>query len=446
MSRVIPNHFQTVLLIQAPTPKWYREGFERGRARPPLGLLSLATFLREHGHDVHLWDLLAQPSGQQAFVSRLKGLAPDVVGLSVYTECFDTARELSRVVRETLPECVIIWGGPFPTFEYEDALLRGGADYVVRYEGELTTLELLRVLGRSGRADRACVKGIAYQEDGKVVATAYRELIRDLDTLPLPDRALLTRDGYGLFFTVCGSRGCPARCTFCSSRAMWGGSYRNRSPQNVLDELAELRQLDGMDHFSFADVTFTSRASRVHAMCQLLSSQLPGVTWACEARADQVGPKQLEIMWNAGCRKLEVGVESGDDQVLASINKDITLRQIEEALAVAAHIGYETTCCFILGHPSDTLQSMRRTVALAAKAHHKYGCRVLVSYNVPFPGTYQYRHADKIGLHIHAKRWGEYSTSNPIVSTARFSRDDLRNMYIEMLQACAIVADEVNHS
>ena len=371
----------SVLLIYP----FFRRSLDRSRFRfPPLGPAYVAASLRQAGHAVRLLDCTFL-SREQALRLALAAQA-DVVG--VY--CMATMREDAVwFARRLRSRCeLLVAGGPLPTCEPEPFLT--DFDVVVRGEGEQTMVDVLAA--HAAGADPGRVPGaVASAAGGAAAPSPPRPLAADLDGLPFPARDLLPnaayiehgrrRYGYAVT-TVMASRGCPFACEFCSN-VVFGGSCRERSPANVVDEIEQVIAL-GYDRIAFADDVFTLRAARVVAMCDEIERRGLRFAWECLARVDGVDRATAARMRRAGCRTVFFGVESGADETLRLMRKGITAAQARAAVWAAHDAGLEVGAFFILCYPGETDHTVLETLRFAASLPLDY---LGLSMPYPLPGT-----------------------------------------------------------
>jgi anaerobic magnesium-protoporphyrin IX monomethyl ester cyclase len=371
----------SVLLIYP----FFRRSLDRSRFRfPPLGPAYVAASLRGAGHHVRLLDC--------TFLSRERALrlaltaGADVIG--VY--CMATMREDAEwFARRLRGSCgLLVAGGPLPTCEPEPFL--AAFDAVVRGEGEQTMVDLLAA--HAAGADLGAVPGVVVAgADGAATAGPPRPLAADLDALPLPARDLLPnaayishgrrRYGYAVT-TVMSSRGCPFACEFCSN-VVFGDSYRERSPESVVDEIEEALSL-GYDRIAFSDDVFTMRPARVAAVCDEIERRGMRFAWECLARVDGIDRETAVRMRRAGCRTVFFGIESGSDEVLRLMRKGITAAQAHEAVWAAHDAGLETGAFFILCYPGEGDDTVLQTLRFAGSLPLDY---LGLSMPYPLPGT-----------------------------------------------------------
>ena len=360
---------------------------------PPLGISYIAASLQQAGHTVHLIDctfLHKKDALQQAL-----GIKAEVAGIygmvSMLGECVWFAQQLRSSCR------LLVAGGPLPTCDPEPFLKY--FDAVVRGEGEQTMLELLRAFEEE--SDLSHISGIVYRSEvagpakGRVITTPEREFSKELDRIPFPARALLPNEGYIRYgrkkygfsiTTVMSTRGCPYRCEFCSN-VVFGSSYRERSPQNVVDEIEEALAL-GYDRISFADDVFTMKKQRVINVCQEIRRRGLHFAWECLGRVDALDFATAAEMKAAGCTRIFFGIESGSDRILQVMNKKITTDQARRSVQAAHQAGLQVGAFFILCYPGDTDDTVLKTLHYATSLPLDY---IGLSMPYPLPGTDLYK-------------------------------------------------------
>lgn len=366
---------------------------------PPLGLSYIAASLHRAGHEVYLLDctfLDKENALERAFATRA-----EVVGIycmvTMVEECVWFAEKLR-------PHCrLLVTGGPLPTCEPESFI--DCFDLVVRGEGEQTMLEALRAYEEGG--DFSTIQGVVYRDrrqgadPGEIIHTPLRPFIRNLEALPFPRRDLFPNESYIEYgrrkygysiTTVMSTRGCPYECEFCSN-VVFGGSYRERPAGNVVDEIEEALRW-GYDRIAFADDVFTLNRRRVHAICEEIERRGLQFQWECLGRVDAIDYDLAVVMKAAGCAKIFFGIESGDDEMLKLMNKQITVQQAREAVEAAHRAGLSVGAFFILCYPGDTDDTVLETLRFANSLPLDY---LGLSMPYPLPGTALY---ERVGQSI----------------------------------------------
>lgn len=358
---------------------------------PPLGLLYIAAVLEQAGFEVRVFDPLPHDDREVEDVIAYK---PDILGFSILTTYIYRAKRIIADLRKALGGSTFIVGGIHPTVMPEEALSFLGADIAVVGEGETTMRELVAALARN--TPLADIKGIVYRDGAKFVKTPRRELIEDLDSIPLPARHLVNFERYlfppGIIrgcwsersTTIITSRGCPFHCIFCGSQALFGRKTRRRSVRNVLGELRQLVDAYRIDSVWFVDDTFTLNKQWVHEFCEALLQSGLKLKWGCQARVNTVNEETLLLMKKAGLVQLDFGVESGSDRVLKALKKDSTEETIRNAFRVSKKAGIRTLATFIFGNPSEEREDVEKTFRLAREINPDF---VSSFFLTPFPGT-----------------------------------------------------------
>jgi anaerobic magnesium-protoporphyrin IX monomethyl ester cyclase len=403
-----------VLVINEPfvkgfnrTQRWAAR--TRGRVlRAPDWLAYATAVLEQNGVDAKLFDFPAVDWGKDELRQLVKQEAPDFVILDSTTPSIYSDIECAEICKEVSSAKVIMVGPHVSALPEESLRLAGGAvDVICMGEYDFTVLDVV-----SNYPDLGMVPGVCFQADGGSKNTGPRPLIEDLDSLPFPAWHHLDLmkyfDGSKLYpyIDIFSGRGCPHRCTFCLwPQVMHGHKVRLRSPQNVVDEMErDIRLCPQVVHggeFFFEDDTFTLVKSNALAICEEILRRGLKVMFSVNARADTADEELFRLLKRAGCRQLLVGFESGDEGMLARMQKRKTLDDALRFMELAKKYRLEVHGCFVLGVPGETRESMERTIqhALGLGLH-----TVQFSAAVPFPGTAYYDRCREAGL-IGEMRW-----------------------------------------
>jgi len=356
---------------------------------PPLGISYIASSLQEAGHDVTLIDCTFLD--RRAALKSALAVRAEVAGIYCMVTMLDDSFWFARHLRGQSQ--LLVAGGPLPTCDPMPFLEQ--FDIVVRGEGEQTILELLDAY-RKG-LNLSDVPGIVYrkkaglQEGADVIFTETRPFTKDLDRIPFPARGLLPNDQYIRYVkkkygysitTVMSTRGCPFRCEFCSN-VVFGASYRERSPGNVVDEIEEALSL-GYERISFADDVFTMKKERVGRVCEEIRRRGLQFKWECLGRVDSLDASTAIKMKQAGCTRVYIGIESANEAILQLMDKRITPGQARSAVEIAHEAGLEVGAFFILFYPGDTEDTVLQTLHFAASLPLDY---LGLSMPYPLPGT-----------------------------------------------------------
>lgn len=401
-----------------------------GVIAPPLGIAYMAGVLQENNIDVEILDASAEDMDFKDVEKELLKRKPDLVALTALTPTIGRALETAQVVKETLPDSIVVMGGYHPTFNFIETLEDENVDIVIRGEGEYIMLNLVQAL--ENQSSLHDVKRIVFEDKNskEIVVNPEAPLIQDLDELPFPALNLLPMKKYRLLdmdthmTTMITTRGCPMQCSFCSSAAMHGKKIRERSVENIVDEIEYLKTNYDIDTIAFMDDTFTLKKRKVMAICDEILKRNIEIMWGCTSRVDTLDEKLLKKMKEAGCITIFIGVESADQQQLDNMCKNTTIAKIENAFKIAHKLKIRTIASVALGMPGDTKEIMNKTVKFVHKLKPNYA---IYSLATPYPGTRFYKEAFEKNL-IKIKDWSKYTLITPILETIDCSLNDMRKI------------------
>ncbi|MBU0493370.1 MAG: B12-binding domain-containing radical SAM protein [Chloroflexi bacterium] len=394
------------------------------RTQPSLGLAYIGAVSRQRGDEPRVYDGDIETV---SLVDVVREWQPHVVGITANTTQVKAAWRAAAEVKSVDADIPVVLGGPHPSVLPEESAARPEVDIVVRGEGEETWAELCAVLEQ--HADLGSVLGITFQTPaGSVIHNPDRPPIKDLDTLPLPDYSLFRMAEYtnlqptldtvegARSFSIMTSRGCPYRCAYCS-QSIYPARYRVRSPEHVVAEWRHLVRDLGAQEIGVLDDSFNIQRKRVHAICDLLIAEgLNHVPWIMinGIRANLADKDLLAHMKAAGCKRTAFGVESGNQAILDSIDKHLTLDQIRAAFRAAKEVDLETIGFFIIGLPGETEETMEQTIRFAIELDP-----VVANFSMltPFPGTRVYQQIQEGGGRLLVDDWEDYAFFE---STARY--------------------------
>lgn len=342
----------------------------RGRDAFPLGLGYLGAVAREMA-EIEVVDENCAPIDP----SMLSTDPPDVVGISSTTPSFPRALEIAGEIKKQAEDTLIIMGGTHATFCPEEAL-KGGADIVVRGEGENTLSEILEGRPLEG------IKGISYMLDGKAVHNPGRELREDLDSIPFPAWDAFSLNDYDIM-SIITSRGCPYSCLYCCAARFWRRRVRYRSPENVLEELREIASM-GYTMVRFMDSTFTLNKDHALRICELMKKEGLDFSWSCETRADSLDDELLGALADSGCNLLCLGVDSGSQRVLDETHRRMRVEAVRKAFRKIREHGMSTRAYITFGFPGESEKSVQETVKLLREIRPD---QILLSLATAYPGT-----------------------------------------------------------
>jgi anaerobic magnesium-protoporphyrin IX monomethyl ester cyclase len=371
---------------------------------PPLGTLYAASYLRQCGYEVALFDaMLAESEDEWAFA--LEEHKPQYAIL--YEDNFNylskmcllrmrsAAFKMIQVAKSR--GCMVILCGADAT-DHSAEYLKNGADYCIVGEGEATLIELLNRLSGKKEAELESILGLAYKspssslEPEVVNRNARRPDITDLDSLPFPAWDLvdiekyrsiwMSRHGY-FSMNMVTTRGCPYHCNWCA-KPIWGQRYNSRSPENVVAEMKWIKENFNPDHIWFADDILGLKPHWIENFAKFVRERDALVPFKCLQRADLVNEKTAPALAKAGCKTFWIGDETGSQKILDAMDKGDTVLDIYNAARLLRANGIEVGFFLQFGYPGETWEDVQKTLKMVREcAPDDIG----ISVSYPLPGT-----------------------------------------------------------
>lgn len=389
------------------------------RPIPQLGVLYLAGALKRKGIPCRLLDCkvadidfdgihrykiversLLHPIQWNVIREKIIDYHPDIIGITALTPQIKNGAKIAQMVKEEFKDVPVLVGGvhasalpretleEFPSF---DVLFRG--------EAEQTLCDFVE-LWRDESSEWKNLPGIFYRENGDIKESAGFPRLEDMDSLPFPARDMAPMSEYQSYLnaskylgdayaagSMMTSRGCPSRCTFCTSPGIRGRQFRAQSPARVLDEMSYVMKHYGVKVFLFWDDIFTVDRQRVHEICDHIISQNWNIAFTCFSKVGQIDVPLMEKMKRAGCTYINYGIETGSDSVMRSIKKGITLESTVRVIRQTVEAGIKPSAGFILGHPADTHETIQETIRYTTQLARTGLEHIGFWIATPYPGT-----------------------------------------------------------
>jgi len=395
-------------MLRPPLPK---ELDKESGFKPPLGILYIASYLREHSdHEVSVLDMPVEGMSAEDITRIINERQPDIVGITTTTFTLIDVLLVAQIVKKIDASIYVCLGGPHVDIYPIETMRLPNVDFAIRGEGEMAFLDLVNAL-ESGQSLRS-VKNLVFKEDGKVIINRRRPRITDLDSLPFPARELTPWQKYSSVLSshrpithLLTQKGCPYNCIFCYRHA--GKRLYQRSPKSIVDEMEQCQRL-GIKEIMIVDDTFTVPPRRVLDICSEILARGLRIAWDARARVDNLTEELIVIMKEAGCQKLYIGVEAGTNKSLRTLRKNITLEQIRRAFKITRRVGMTTVGYFMIASPGETKEDVLRTIEFACELEPDYA---EFTRTTLFPATEMYTLALKSGL-LTRDCWREFA-ENP---------------------------------
>ena len=336
----------------------------------PLGLACVAASTQRAGHDVAMVDLKIEKDTPTVLREAIEGFHPNIIGISVRNiddQCMENPRLLLDPVKDIVKVCrglsetpIVLGGAGYSIFP-ESVLSFLDADMGIQGEGEVLFPELLNRIEQG--ASFFDLSGL-YLRGHRL--QCKRSYTRDLDKLPLPDPDLwpALSQKEEIWMPVQTRRGCPLSCSYCSTGTIEGLVIRKRSPEAIVKWVTRWHKA-GIHRFYFVDNTFNLPPSYAKEICHKIGDNNLDIRWQAIIYPKQIDEGLVRLMARSGCQQIALGFESGNEQILRTMNKRFTLREVREASEIFSHYGIKQMGFLLLGSPGETRQSVQESLTFA---------------------------------------------------------------------------------
>ncbi len=372
---------------------------------PPLGLASISAYLTSHGVQNDIVDCYANPDSDELIVAYLKHQKPAFIGFSCTTSSFFDGVRLAKMAKKRAPWVKTVFGGVHVSAVREEILNEYSCiDYCVVGEGEETIRQLLVT-----REDEMnSIPGVVFRDnDGEVQFSGLRKQLLELDSLPFPAYSKLT--GYPKIYKLpifnyprvpnascISSRGCPYACSYCD-RSVFNRTFRYNSAEYLFNHVLYLNKTFGIRHINFYDDQFTFQRLRVIDFCHKMITSPLKMTFNCAARAEHLDDELLRLMKSAGCWMISLGIETGDEDLLAQHRQNADLQMMREKIDLIKRSGIRVKGLLMMGLPGETESSILKSRAYVYSLP-------LDDFNLakftPFPGSPIYKKIKEEGADL----------------------------------------------
>jgi anaerobic magnesium-protoporphyrin IX monomethyl ester cyclase len=363
---------------------------------PPLGILYVSSALQKAKIDHDVFD--STFSDFETLTAQILQKKYKQIGIYANMLTKLNVLKLIRFIRskEELKDTTIILGGPDVRYNV-DNYMNNGADMIVLGEGEQTMVDLINTLNTPFNPFLDKVQGIAFRNYfGKVVYTDERPQIKDTDEILIPNRGKIDIKKYLSVWkkhhgvnalNINTQRGCPYTCKWCST-AVYGQSYRRRSPQKVCDEIEELIRTYNPDTFWFVDDVFTVSHKWLSDFAFEIDKRQLKIKYECITRADRMNDNVIFDLKRSGCYRVWIGAESGSQEVIDNMDRRVDVKIVQEMLVKAKNAGIETGTFIMLGYPGETQEDIVKTIDHLVASDPTY-FTITIAYPIKGTGLYE---------------------------------------------------------
>ncbi len=417
-----------ILLIH---PNYHSGGAEIAGNWPPAWAAYLYGALKNAGyHDIHFIDAMTNDIDDERLEQLLREQPrPDIIGCTSITPSIYKAEATLAMAKKIFPDALTVLGGIHATFMYQQVLTESAAvDCIVRGEGEEVLVNLVRAVdGGTFAADRASIRGLAFRDGERIMATPAHEPIQDLDSLT-PDWSVLEWHKYnyiplGVRVAIPNfARGCPFTCTFCSQWKFWR-TYRTRSPKNFVDEIETLVKVHKVGFFILADEEPTINRAKFIALCQELIDRKLDITWGINTRVTDIlrDEDMLPFYRKAGLVHISLGTEASAQLQLERFRKETTIAENKKAIQIIRAAGMVAEAQFIIGLENETPESIEDTYRWALDWDAD-----MVNWNMYTPWPFSDLFED-LGDKVEVRDYAKYNFVTPIMKPDAMTRSDVLN-------------------
>lgn len=383
-------------------------------AAPPLGLLYLTSYLRQHSpHTVGICDARFKEYDFDAIETHIRDEKPDLVGITSFSQEFREAHEIARRSKRLFPDTRVILGGPYATSDYMQAMKDPNIDVAVIGEGERSFFNLVSAFDKG--EDWTQIRELAYRNNGVIQKSEMREFIDNLDELPYPAWDTIDLEEYfnrkgtrkrtsfnqhqmkRRVLSIQTTRGCPYHCSYCHN--LFGKKLRKRSIENVIGELKLMKEKYNVEEVEIIDDIFNLDMDRAKQIFRRIIEEKLNMKFSFPngLRSDRLDEELLDLFKEGGVYRLVFAIESGTPRIQKLVRKNLDLEKARKSIAFAARRGFSMGGFFMLGFLDETEEEVWNTINFALESELQTAAFFVVT---PFPNTEIWRQALEMGYNL----------------------------------------------